>query len=140
MKVLEIAHTVLVTVTMDHTLGRARDIMQMKKIRHLLVMDGGKLVGLITDRDVRDHLSPRIDTPIESSKDEKTLETKIHQVMTRDPITVSPNTLISEAAALLLKHKISCLPVMDEDVTLAIGVARHKVRGFRLKCHVPAVR
>jgi len=115
MKVSEIAHTVLVTVIMDHTIGRARDIMQMKKIRHLLVMDGSELVGVITDRDVRSHLSPRIDTPVENSEDEKTLETKIHQVMTRNPITVSPDTLISEAAALLLKHKIGCLPVIDED-------------------------
>jgi len=115
MKVSEIAHTVLVTVIMDHTVGRARDIMQMKKIRHLLVMDGGELVGVITDRDVRSHLSPRIDTPVESAEDEKTLETKIHQVMTRNPITISPDTLISEAAALLLKHKIGCLPVIDED-------------------------
>ena len=121
MKVSEIAHTVLVTVIMDHTVGRARDIMQMKRIRHLLVMDGGTLVGLITDRDVRAYLSPRIDTPVENSEDEKTLETKIHQVMTRDLITVSPDTPIGEAACLLLKHKIGCLPVMDED-GLTVGI------------------
>ena len=121
MNVSEIAHTVLVTVTMDHTIGRARDIMKMKKIRHLLVMDGSELVGVITDRDVRSHLSSRIDTPIESSEDEKTLETKIHQVMTRELITVSPDTLISEAATLLLKHKIGCLPVIDGD-GFAVGI------------------
>jgi acetoin utilization protein AcuB len=115
MKVSGIAHTVLVTVAMDHTVGRARDIMQMKRIRHLLVMDEGKLVGVITDRDVRAHLSPRINTPVENLEDEKTLETKIHQVMTRDLITVSPDTPIGEAAFLLLKHKIGCLPVIDED-------------------------
>ena len=121
MNVSEIAHTVLVTVTMDHTVGRARDIMKMKKIRHLLVMDGSELVGVITDRDVRSHLSSRIDTPIESSEDEKTLETKIHKVMTRDFITVSPDAPIGEAASLLLKHKIGCLPVIDKDGS-AVGI------------------
>ena len=121
MNVSEIAHTVLVTVTMDHTIGRARDIMKMKKIRHLLVMDGSELVGVITDRDVRSHLSSRIDTPIESSEDEKTLETKIHKVMTRDIITVSPDAPIGEAASLLLKHKIGCLPVIDKDGS-AVGI------------------
>ncbi len=121
MNVSEIAHTVLVTVTMDHTIGRARDIMKMKKIRHLLVMDGSELVGVITDRDVRSHLSSRIDTPIESSEDEKTLETKIHKVMTRDLITVSPDAPIGEAASLLLKHKIGCLPVIDKDGS-AVGI------------------
>ena len=121
MNVSEIAHTVLVTVTMDHTIGRARDIMKMKKIRHLLVMDGSELVGVITDRDVRSHLSSRIDTPIESSEDEKTLETKIHKVMTRDLITVSPDAPIGEAASLLLKHKVGCLPVIDKDGS-AVGI------------------
>ncbi|MEE8381682.1 MAG: CBS domain-containing protein [Thermodesulfobacteriota bacterium] len=121
MNVSEIAHTVLVTVTMDHTIGRARDIMKMKKIRHLLVMDGSELVGVITDRDVRSHLSSRIDTPIESSEDEKTLETKIHKVMTRDLITVSPDAPIGEAASLLLKYKIGCLPVIDKDGS-AVGI------------------
>ncbi len=121
MNVSEIAHTVLVTVTMDHTVGRARDIMKMKKIRHLLVMDGSELVGVITDRDVRSHLSSRIDTPIESSEDEKTLETKIHKVMTRDLITISPDAPIGEAASLLLKHKIGCLPVIDKDGS-AVGI------------------
>ena len=121
MNISEIAHTVLVTVTMDHTVGRARDIMKMKKIRHLLVMDGSELVGVITDRDVRSHLSSRIDTPIESSEDEKTLETKIHKVMTQDLITVSPDAPIGEAASLLLKHKIGCLPVIDKDGS-AVGI------------------
>ena len=95
--------------------------MKMKKIRHLLVMDGSELVGVITDRDVRSHLSSRIDTPIESSEDEKTLETKIHKVMTRDLITVSPDAPIGEAASLLLKHKIGCLPVIDKDGS-AVGI------------------
>ena len=115
MKVSEIAHTVLVTVTMDHTVGRARDIMQKKKIRHLLVMDGSELVGVITDRDVRTHLSSRLGTAVENVEDVKTLETKIHKVMTRDLITVSPDTTIGKAAFLLLKNKIGCLPVIDED-------------------------
>jgi len=121
MNVSEIAHTVLITVTMDYTIGRARDIMKNKKIRHLLVMDGSELVGLITDRDVSSHLSPRIDTSIESAEDVKTLETKIHQVMTRNLITVSPDTPIAEAASFLLKHKIGCLPVVDKEGS-AVGI------------------
>ena len=113
MKVSEIMRTVLVTVTMDHTIGQAREIMKMKHIRHLLVMDGSELVGVITDRDVRSHLSPRVGTPIESKSDRATMESKLHQVMTRDPITVSPDTPVAEAASLILEHKIGCLPVID---------------------------
>lgn len=115
MDVSEIMRTVLVTVTMDHTIGQVKEIMKMKHIRHLLVMDGSILVGIITDRDVRSHLSPRVDTPIESKSDKATLEIKVHQAMTRNPITVSPDTAIAEAASLILEHKIGCLPVIDRD-------------------------
>jgi len=112
---------VLVTVTMDHTIEQAREIMKMKNIRHLLVMDGSKLVGIVTDRDVRSHLSPRVGTPIESTSDRATLESKLHQVMTRNLITVSPDTSIAEAASLILEHKIGCLPVIDRD-DFTIGI------------------
>ena len=112
---------VLVTVTMDHTIEQAREIMKMKNIRHLLVMDGSKLVGIVTDRDVRSHLSPRVGTLIESTSDRATLESKLHQVMTRNLITVSPDTSIAEAASLILEHKIGCLPVIDRD-DFTIGI------------------
>jgi len=115
MKVSEIMRTVLVTATMDHTIEHARKIMKMKHIRHLLVVDGSKLVGIVTDRDVRSHVSPRVGTPIESTSDKATLESKLHQVMTRDLITVSPDTPVSEAARLILEHKIGCLPVIDRN-------------------------
>lgn len=115
MNVSEIMRTVLVTVTMDHTVGQAREIMQMKKIRHLLVMDGSDLVGIITDRNVRSHLSPRVDTPVEGKSDIATLDAKLHQIMTRELITVTPDTPIAEAANLIIEHKIGCLPVIDRD-------------------------
>jgi len=119
--VSEIMRTVLVTVTMDHTIGQVKEIMKMKHIRHLLVMDGSILVGIIADRDIRSHLSPRVDTPIESKSDKATLEIKVHQAMTRNPITVSPDTPIAEAASLILEHKIGCLPVIDRnDFTIGI--------------------
>jgi len=115
MTVAEIMRTILVTITMDYTIGHAREIMKKKYIRHLLVMEGSQLVGVITDRDIRSHLSPRIDTLSESIQDKATLETKIHHAMTRNPITVSPDTTIAEAANLILKYKIGCLPVIDRD-------------------------
>ncbi len=119
MNVSVITHTVLVTVTMDYTLGQARDIMEKKKIRHLFVMDEGELAGIITDRDIRSHLSPLIGTPIEGAADVKTLTTKVHKVMTRTLITVAAETPIDEAVDLILTHKIGCLPVIDKDGSTA---------------------
>jgi len=82
-------------------------------------MDGSDLVGVITDRDVRSHISHRIDTKIESKTDHETLETKVHQAMTRELITVSPDTPIAEAARLILDNKIGCLPVINRDGSTA---------------------
>ena len=106
---------------MDHTVEQAREIMKLKHIRHLFIMDGSNLVGIVTDRDVRFHLSPRVGSPIESKTDKATLETKLHQIMKRELITVLPDTPIAEAANLILKHKIGCLPVIDKD-GLTIGI------------------
>ena len=119
MNISEIMHTVLTTVTMDHTLGQAREIMKIKKIRHLLVMDGSDLVGVITDRDVRSHVSHRINTQAESKSDHDTLETKVHQTMTRELITASPDTSIAEAARLIVDNKIGCLPIINKDGSTA---------------------
>jgi acetoin utilization protein AcuB len=119
MDISEIMRTVLTTVSMDHTLGQAQEIMIIKKIRHLLVMDGSDLVGVITDRDVRSHVSHRIDTQTESKSDHETLEVKVHQTMTRELITASPDTSVAEAAKLIVDNKIGCLPIINKDGSTA---------------------
>lgn len=108
----------VVTVDLDARLKDIQTLFENRGIHHVLVVDEGELLGVISDRDVLSALSPFVNTASEQLRDLNTLKRRAHQVMSRDPVTVTRETDIHEAAALLLEHDISCLPVLSEDAQL----------------------
>ena len=103
------------TVRMDDSIGTMREILRTAQFHHLLVVDGRKLVGILSDRDVLRVISPCLGTLSETTRDLAFLDRRVHQIMTRRPITVSRNTSIETAAELLIENGISCLPVTSSD-------------------------
>ena len=103
------------SVRMDDTVGTIRKILKRVQCRHLLVVDGTKLVGIVSDRDVLRIMSPFLGTLSETARDLSLLNRKVHQIMTRKPITVDKNTSIESAMRLLVEKNISCLPVISSD-------------------------
>lgn len=103
------------TVRMDDSIGTIREILKAARFHHLLVVNGRKLVGILSDRDVLKVISPFLDTVSETARDVSFLDKKVHQIMTRRPITVSRNTSIDTAVNLLMENGISCLPVTSSD-------------------------
>jgi acetoin utilization protein AcuB len=89
-----------ITATPDELLSGAREKMQAGGFRRLPVVSDDRLVGIITDRDIRAHLG-------------YLEQTKINGVMTEKVLTISPASTVEEAAQLLLKHQIGGLPVID---------------------------
>jgi acetoin utilization protein AcuB len=89
-----------VHVRLADTLATVRTIMQAEGFKHLPVVETKRVLGVITDRDVRQHAA---------HLDEILVET----VMTADPVTVSPDTTIEEAASTILVKRIGCLPVVQ---------------------------
>ncbi len=107
----EIMHRDLVTVDKGASLRRARRILNQHRIRHLLVMDGKRLVGILTDRDLRT-AAPSSKSPLTLSEREEFMdELKVVEVMSRRLITASPDTTVREAARVMVSEKIGCLPV-----------------------------
>ena len=100
---------------MDDSIGTIREILRASQFHHLLVVDGRKLVGILSDRDVLRVISPYLDTLSETTRDVAILDRRVHQIMTHKPITVSRNTSIKTAVALLIENGISCLPVTSSD-------------------------
>lgn len=101
----------VIKVGKEDTLQVVREIFETFAFHHLLVTEGRKLVGIISDRDLLKALNPILDNP-GSGLDGLDLDImRAHHVMSPNPITVSPQTAISDAAGLLLSHNISCLPV-----------------------------
>lgn len=126
MKLEEIMAKRVVTIDMDDTLDVIRKIFDKVRFHHMVVIDErNKVVGVISDRDVLKALSPYLDTISEQERDQVTLNKKTHQVMSRQPITASPEDSIEQAAALLLENRISCLPVISEDQSL-VGIVTWK--------------
>jgi acetoin utilization protein AcuB len=104
----------LVTVSPDDTLGEVREIFDTHRFHHLLVVEHGKVIGVISDRDLLKNLSPFVGKFTERAQDAFTLHRKVHQVMSRSVITVRPDTDIAQATRMMLDHGVSCLPVLDE--------------------------
>ncbi|MCC6523565.1 MAG: CBS domain-containing protein [Polyangiaceae bacterium] len=105
-------HQVAPTTTLEDAFA----VMQRENVRHLLVVDGGDLVGIVSDRDLRRQETPRR----KSSKEPWTLhdlylfgdELAVRDVMTEDVVTVSPDDPTSTAARVMVENKINCLPVV----------------------------
>jgi acetoin utilization protein AcuB len=104
----------LVTITKDERMTVAKKILKEKNIRHLPVVDGKKLVGLVTNMDIRkSEASPA--TSLEIRELHYLLDKlTVGEIMTRNVITISPDISIEEAAILLHDNKIGCLPVVED--------------------------
>lgn len=114
-KIEEIMTKAVVTVEMDDKLSLVKEIFDNSKFHHLLVMEEGKLFGVVSDRDLLKSISPNIGTMVVTYKDMATLQKRVHQVMTRKPVTLMPHNTILEAAVLFNTHRISCIPIVNAD-------------------------
>ncbi len=103
-----------ITIKRDDSFQTALNLLRQGGVRHLPVLEGKKLVGILTDRDLR-QASPSPATSL-SIYEIKYLLNKIvvEDLMVKDVITVPPATTIESAAKLLYEHKIGALPVVDE--------------------------
>src|SRR5580693_8400292 len=106
----------VVTVEMDDRLEVVKEIFDTMHFHHLLVTDElGKLSGIVSDRDLLRALSPYVGSAAETARDLATLNKRVHQVMSRHPITLHPQSTAAEAVSLLLAHRISCIPIVDDE-------------------------
>jgi acetoin utilization protein AcuB len=106
----------VVTVAMDDRLEVVKEIFDTMSFHHLLVVDEHeKLSGVLSDRDLLRALSPYVGSAVETARDLATLNKRVHQIMTRHPLTLRPHSSVAEAAGLLLKNRISCVPIVDGD-------------------------
>jgi acetoin utilization protein AcuB len=110
-----------VTIAHDQTVGRAMELMARYDIRRLPVTKGGKLAGIITDRDVR-QLGGRSSLKLpKTDHDDAYLKLPVDEAMTLSVITIKDSQPVQEAITIMLKHKISGLPVVDRQGAL-VGI------------------
>ena len=116
-----IMHTDLITVAPETTLVEARKIIEDKSIDHLLVVDKNKkLVGLLSDRDLKQYwASPA--TSLSTHELNYLLEkVLVSMVMVKTVVTIPTSTTIERAALIMQQNRISSLPVMENDELVGI--------------------
>ncbi len=130
MRVREWMIASLTTVPPATSVSEAREMMQRKRIRHLLVTEGQRLLGIITDRDIRLNL-PSPATSLSVWEINYLLsKLTVGEVMTKGVITVEPDRPIQDAARLILDHRIGALPVVDAGRLVGILTETDVLRAF----------
>lgn len=117
------------TASPDTTLAEALAITREHRIRHLPILEDGRLVGLLSDRDLRLAIPPawaaQHDELLAALNDRH-----VREIMVTDLITVATDTPIEDAARLLYTHRIGCLPVLDDGALVGILTETDLLRAF----------
>jgi CBS domain-containing membrane protein len=114
MKVRDLMATDVETVERNDELSVAEDLMQARRVRHLPVLEEGRLVGILTHRDLlHAALSSAMGYGQKAAK-EFLGTIAVKEVMTDDVVTIGPDETAKRAAELMLEHKVGCLPVLDK--------------------------
>jgi acetoin utilization protein AcuB len=112
--------TEVVTIDSDALLLDAALQLRAGAIRHLLVVEENKLVGVLTDRDIQRCAPSRLIPITEQGYNAVFAETRVNKVMTREPQTVSPSTPLIEAVASMQESRFGCLPVLEDGAIVGI--------------------
>ena len=110
----------LITVDPETSFTDALKIMRENKIRRLPVLENGKLVGIVTEKDIL-YASPSKATTLDVWELHYLLsKLKIREIMTRDVVTIQEDIPVEEAAKIMVDNKIGALPVMKGDELVGI--------------------
>jgi acetoin utilization protein AcuB len=113
MLVKDVMKTQLITLNVDSKLGFANDIMYLGRIRHLPVVKGDTLAGILTQRDLYRASLTSILTNWKENK-EFLDSIRVSDVMSKNAVTINPDATVVEAAQVMIDKKVGCLPVVKE--------------------------
>jgi acetoin utilization protein AcuB len=131
MKVKELMSTKLTTVSPNDKLDRVFFLYNFENFRHLPVMEKNKLVGILSDRDLKKVLGPKKN--IIENADGTTIQLstrRVKNIMRRGVITIEPEQRAADAAAIMAKKKIGALPVVHKNKLVGIITATDILKAF----------
>jgi CBS domain-containing membrane protein len=109
-----------VTLAPNDTLDLANDVISLGRIRHIPILDNGKLVGLISGRDLIGAAANRIFGLKQKSRSALLKSELIKNIMKKRVITVTPDTPIKAAAMLMANKKVGCVPVLSDGALVGL--------------------
>jgi acetoin utilization protein AcuB len=133
MKVRELMTGGPITVPPETPVFDARQTMLKERIRHLLVTENRRLLGIITDRDIRLNLPSQATSLSVWEVNHLLARLTVSEVMTKSVIIIGPDQDARDAALLMLEHKIGALPVLDGAHLIGIITETDVLRAFARK-------
>jgi CBS domain-containing protein len=115
------------TVAPEDTLGEVAERMTRENVGAVIVKDYGRLIGILTERDMLHAMAARVHTS----------DARVRQWMTADPITVSVDTELDDAAKIMLDNGFRHLPVVDGETVLGVVSLRRVLGGRRRPAPAP---
>lgn len=104
----------VITISMDATMSDVQQVFEAAAFHHLIVTENKRVVGVLSDRDLLENLSPFIGKLSEQTRDIARLNRKVHQVMSRCLRSTTPDTSLAEAGHVMIRDRIGCLPVIGD--------------------------
>jgi acetoin utilization protein AcuB len=136
MRVKEFMAAPAAAVAPEDSLHVADGIMSLGGIRHLPVLSGGKVVGILSQRDVL--RAPSAVAPVDGLAVDVAAMLKliqVREVMATPPIVIGPEATLAEAAARLLEHRVGCLPVVESGALTGILTTSDILRALAGESH-----
>jgi acetoin utilization protein AcuB len=107
------------------TVGNAVALLAELDVRHLPVIDNGELVGMLSDRDLREIGIFQLDDFESIDRVKAVSKMKVADVMTSDVLSVEPGAGVREIVDLMIEEKVGAVPVVDEDTGGLVGIVRY---------------
>ena len=104
-QIADVMRSDFIEVAPEDTLGEVAERMTLQNVGAVAVKDSGRLIGILTERDLLKAMAARVHSS----------EARVRQWMTDDPITASADTDVEEAARVMLEHGFRHLPVLDDE-------------------------
>lgn len=147
-RVRELMSTPVTTLDPNDSLAFAEELMNVERVRHLPVVDGDTLVGVMSHRDILAASISSLKNPSQEEDLESKRKVRVREIMRGSVETIGPEDPAMKAADVLLVHKVGCLPVVDERhhlmgiVTEAdfVLLVREALASGRLRPPTPIVR
>jgi acetoin utilization protein AcuB len=120
----------VVTATPEMSLAEVQRRMRDRHIRHVPIVSGKQLVGIVTDRDIRDATPSPATTYSRGEIAYQMDTTPVKTCMAQQLVTISPEADMVQAARLLLENKFGCLPVVQDNTLVGVVTEIDCLRAF----------
>jgi acetoin utilization protein AcuB len=121
----EIMTAEIASVKSSDTLGKAMALLAELDVRHLPVLDNGELVGMLSDRDLRDLGIHRLDDLESLDRMQSVKKMRVSDVMSADVLSVAPGASVREIIDLMVEEKVGAVPVVDGHTGGIVGIVSY---------------